>query len=230
MKTLSSAIALFAAVCSASTFAGEAGSQLIKFGAASVSYNNDSTELKDSTGLPLTPAGITASAEDSNVALLEYDYFVTDDWSIQLAAGVPPTVKLTAGGTAAALGNVGETSVLTPAVLGLYHFDLADKLSAYVGAGVNYTKFNDVKIYENYEQAFGGASTGSIDDNIGPVVKLGASYAMNENWSVDLAYSHYWVTSDIEVTTDTPQIGKVTRSISIDADPDIFSMTVGYQF
>lgn len=230
MKTLSSAIALFTALCSASTFAGEAGSHLIKFGAASVSYNNESTELKDNTGMPLTPAGITAGAEDNNVALLAYDYFVTDNWSIQVAAGVPPTVELSAGGTGAALGKVGETTVLIPAVLGLYHLDLTSKLSGYVGAGVNYTKFSDTKIFDNYEQAFGGKSKGSIDDNVGGVIKVGANYAMNENWSVDMAYSHYWVTSDIEVTTDTPQIGDVTRSISVDVDPDIVSLTVGYQF
>ena len=236
MKTLSSAIALCAALCSASTFAAEAGSHLIKLGAGTVSYNNDSTELSDEMGMgtALTPPGITAVAEDHSVTLLTYDYFVTDNWSVQLAAGTPPTVQQSAAGTGAALGKVGETKVLTPAVIGLYHFDLSNKLSGYVGAGVNYAKFTDVEIYESYEHAFGGESEGTIEDSVGGVVKIGANYALNESWSVDLAYSHYWVTSDIEVTTDTPIEGlgnvDVARNISIDVDPDIFSLTVGYQF
>lgn len=231
MKTLSSAIALCAALCSASTFAAEAGSHLIKMGAGTVSYNSESNELSDNMGMgtALTPAGITAIADDHSVTLFSYDYFITDNWSVQFAAGTPPTVKQVATGTAAALGEVGESKALTPAVIGLYHFDLGSKLSAYVGAGVNYAKFMDVEIYESYEHAFGGESEGTVEDSVGGVVKIGANYALNESWSVDLAYSRYWVTSDIEVTTDTPQIGDVTRSISIDVDPDIYSLTVGYQ-
>jgi len=236
MKKLSSAIALLAALSSTSTFAAEAGSHIIKFGAGLANYNSESTELSDDMGMgtALTPAGVTAVAEDHSVTLITYDYFLTDNWSVQFAAGTPPTVQQTAAGTGAALGKVGETKAMTPAVIGLYHFDLGNKLSAYVGAGVNYTKFMDVEIYESYEHAFGGESKGSIDDSVGGVVKVGANYALTDKWSVDLAYSRYWITSDIEVTTDTPIQGMgnvdVARNISIDVDPDIYSLTVGYQF
>ncbi|WGL15879.1 outer membrane beta-barrel protein [Microbulbifer bruguierae] len=230
MKLPMSAVALFAGLCTAlagtAAMAGEAGTSLVKVGAASVVYNNKSTELRGD----LTPEGITAAAEDHTVASFTYDYFVTDNWSVQFAGGLPPTVTLKATGTATELGQVGESKALLPAVVGLYHLDFTDRLSGYLGAGLNFSRFTDSKIYESYETAFGGESKGKIEDAVGGVFKVGASYALNDNWMVDAAYSRYWITADAKVTTATPGVGDVTRSISVDVDPDIFSLSVGYKF
>ncbi|WP_226664711.1 OmpW/AlkL family protein [Microbulbifer aggregans] len=226
MKKLTGAVVLFTALCGTTGVAGEAGTSVVKLGTASVSYNNNSTELSGD----FTPPGVTAVAEDHNVAAFMYDYFVTDNWSVQLAAGLPPTVKLSAAGTGADLGQVGEAKAMFPAVIALYNIDLSNKFSAYIGAGVNYTKFVDSKIYDSYETAFGGESEGKIEDSVGGVFKIGGSYAVNDNWMVDVAYARHWITADAKVTTSTPGIGDVERSISVDVDPDIISFAVGYKF
>ncbi|HEY8569237.1 OmpW family outer membrane protein, partial [Microbulbifer sp.] len=64
----------------------------------------------------------------------------------------------------------------------------------------------------------------------GGVFKVGGSYALSDLWLVDVAYARHWITANAKVTTSTPGVGDVARTISVDVDPDIVSVAVGYRF
>lgn len=206
--------------------AGSAGTQIVKGGYAYTAYHSKSGELSGD----LTPAGVTAKADNHGVAALTYEYFITDNWSLQFAGGYPPTVKLIAKGTGSALGEVGETKALFPALIGLYNYDVSKSVTIYGGAGINYTHYVDSKTYASYDNAFGGSSRVDIDDSLGGVVKVGFSIHLDDSWLVDFAYSKYWIAADATIKTATPGVGDISRSIDLDVDPSIFSVMLGYKF
>ncbi|MBV7316564.1 OmpW family protein [Shewanella sp. NIFS-20-20] len=226
MKNIIIALTLGWGCISTYSLAADAGAQVIKGGYGYVNYHSNSGELAG----PSTPAGVFAEAKNHGVIALAYDYFVTGDISIQLAAGIPPTVKLVALGAGAALGEVGETTALYPAILGLYHLDITPKLDVYAGGGINYTKYVKSKTYASYNAAFGGPSQVDIDDSWGAVAKLGVSYQINPQWLVDFSYSRYWIRADANITTDTAGVGALSRSINLDVDPDVWVLMVGIKF
>ncbi|MEE4277320.1 MAG: OmpW family outer membrane protein [Halieaceae bacterium] len=204
----------------------EKGTQIVKSGYAYTQYNNSSSELSG----PATPGGITAEAKDHGVLALTYEYFVTDHWSLQLAGGLPPTVKLVALGTAAQLGEVGETTAVFPGFMALYNHNFGNNFTVYGGGGFNYTLFTDSDTFANYDEAFGGNSRVDIDDSFGGLLKVGASYHLNDRWLLDVSYSRYWITADATITTDTAGVGDIARTIEVDVDPNVYSVLIGFKF
>lgn len=220
------AVAGLAAVVSMQSAYAES-KQNIQFGIGYASYNNDSSEL---TGAA-TPPGVTAEAVDGGTAAIVYERYLTNNWTVQLAGGVPPEVDLKATGSAAALGVIGSAKAWYPAALAMRKFRVNNQLSLHAGAGLNFTHFSHRKIKDNYTTTFSGTSSSSeIDNSVGPVIKLGASMNLNKSWFMDLSYSRYWITADATVTTATPGAGDIARKISVDVDPDVLSLTVGYRF
>lgn len=213
-------------ITSHQAMAASAGTQIVKGGYAHVGYHSQSGELSGD----LTPGGVLAEAADHGVAALTYEYFITDNWSLQLAGGYPPTVALVAKGTGSALGEVGETKTLFPALIGLYNYDVNKTVTVYGGAGINYTHYVDSKTYASYDNAFGGKSSVDIDDSFGGVVKVGFSIHLDETWLVDFAYSKYWISADATIKTATSGVGDVSRTIDLDVDPSVFSVMLGYKF
>lgn len=200
----------------------------VRIGYADIQFNTDSADM---TGMPgTTPANVQSEIRDSSTLALVYERRLDGPWSLVLQAGSPPVIDFDGSGVAAPLGKVGSARAWFPAVLLAYNFEVLG-LGPYLALGVNYTWFSEEKITTAYNTAFGGtSSTSKLDDSFGGVAKIGVDIPLADNWSAGFAYTRYWIDTTATIKTQTPGIGEVKRKIDIEADPDVYSFTVGYSF
>jgi outer membrane protein len=201
----------------------------IQLGYAHIGFNTKSGDL---TGPPgTTPPGVQADLKDASTLAVVYERRISGPWSVVVQGGTPPVIKLMGAGTAAALGQVGTVRAWFPAVLAKYTFDGPWGTRPYVGAGVNYTFYTDEEVHNSYTGAFGGtSSTAEMKSSWGYVAKVGVSVPIGRDWFVDASYSRYGISTTATVTTATPGVGNITRTVDVRADPGIFGLTVGLRF
>jgi outer membrane protein len=158
-------------------------------------------------------AGGSVDVSNEIVPEVDFSYFVTDNIAFELiAATTRHSVTWTPSGT-----SLGKVSLLPPTLTAQYHFMPKEKLSPYVGAGLNYTFFYN-------EDAPGGAIT-SVDykNHIGYALQAGVDYALGGAWSLNLDVKKIFLRTDVSVNS-----GAVTAKV--DLDPWIVGLGVGYRF
>lgn len=218
-----------ALACATAGAQAEGTEHVLKAGFARIAFNAKSGDLVGPPGT--TPPGIQADLRDANTFALVYERKLSGPWSIILQGGTPPVVKIFGAGNAAALGQVGTTRAWFPAVVANYTFDGPWGTRPYVGAGVNYTFFTEGRVEPTYTGAFGGSSsTAKLKSSWGPVLKLGVEFPMGPKWVIDAAYSRYGISTTATITTATPGVGDIVRTIDVKPDPDVFGLLLGYRF
>src|SRR5262249_31412243 len=141
------AIALALAAASATTAARAEDAVLansVRIGAYCLAYD---TTADDITG-PYVPPGVNVKVKDVLTPYFAYVRRLSNHFSVELAAGLPPLTK-TEGKGPAKLGSVpyngqviSTARWLAPTLLLVYNFrDESAKLRPYIGAGINYTRF-----------------------------------------------------------------------------------------
>ncbi|MGX1196867.1 OmpW family protein [Parvibaculum sp.] len=163
----------------------------------------------DSASIPGEP-----DVSNEYVPELDFTYFITDNVALELiAATTRHDVKWNIGGTQLDLGKV---NLLPPTLTVQYHFMPKERLSPYVGAGLNYTIFYN-------EDA--GSSITSIDyeNSLGYALQAGVDYALDDNWSLNLDVKKLWLDTDVKING-----GAVTANVNL--DPWIVGVGVGYRF
>ncbi|TFY85106.1 OmpW family protein [Pseudomonas kairouanensis] len=200
----------------------------VRIGYADIQFNTDSADM---TGPPgTTPDHVKAVIRDSETLALVYERKLQGPWSLVFQVGAPPVIHFDGAGSAASLGKVGSAHAWFPAVLLAYNFKVFG-LEPYVAVGANYTWFSEGKMTSAYTRAFGGTSSrSSLDDSFGAVAKVGVDIPVADHWSIGLAYTRYWIDSTATIKTQTPGVGEIKRKIDIEANPDVYSFTVGYRF
>ena len=198
----------------------------LKLGYAKLNFSVASGELSGE----FTAPGLTADAPNTGTLAFTYDYHLTPRWSLQLAGGVPPEVDLQGLNEGAFLGVLGAAKAAFPAVIGLYHVNFGDN-DFYLGAGVNYTVFYEAQASDFYTQIVEGETT-SVDvaDSFGGVLKIGYAYQLTPALKLDFSFAKYWVTADVSLTTQTPEIGAIERKVSVDLDPNALFVMLSYDF
>ena len=105
----------------------------------------------------------------------------------------------------------------------LYYFDSASDIKPYVGVGINYTIFFD-EDFKNTPKSLGFSEL-ELDSSFGISVQIGADYQLDDKWHVN-ASARY-----IDIGTEANfKIGDVKGSASIDVDPMVYSIMLGYKF
>ena len=201
----------------------------LQLGVAQAMFNVDSGNMWGPAGT--TPGGIKTDVKDKTVLAFVYERRIVGPWSVQIQGGMPPVLSLQGAGTAAAMGTIGSVRAWFPSVVGTYTWDATPSLALHAGAGLHYTFFTDGSANSTYNKGFGGTSSrAKFKSDLGPVVKLGATWSFDKNWFADLSYSRYWIKTTATITTTTPGVGDITRKIKATTDPDVVSFTVGYRF
>jgi len=215
--------------CTGSHAQAEDTDNTLKIGYASIGFNTKSGDLSGPPGT--TPSGIQADLKDARTLALVYERRISGPWAVVVQAGTPPVVKIDGAGTGATLGSVGTAKAWFPAVLATYTFTGPSGIRPYVGAGVNYAFFTDRQVSAAYTGAFGGTSSSSkLENSWGAVVKLGVEFPIAKNWVIDMGYSRYSIETTATITTTTPGVGDIARTIKVKADPGAFGLLVGYRF
>ena len=201
----------------------------IQIGYGYIGFNTKSGDLTGPAGT--TPPGIQADLKNASTLAVVYERHISGPWSVVFQGGTPPMIKIMGAGNAAALGQVGKARAWFPGLLAQYTFQGPWGTRPYVGAGVNYTTYTDEQVGDNFTGAFGGTnSTARLKSSWGYVAKIGVSVPIGRDWFVDGSYSRYDISTTATVTTTTPGVGNITRTVDVKADPGVVGLTVGYRF
>lgn len=136
-------------------------------------------------------------------------YFFTPNLAIDVLGGLPFKHDIKLNGS-----KIGSTKQLPPIVSLQYHFAPEARLRPFVGVGLNYTYFFDEKL-DN------GADL-ELSDSWGAAFQVGLDVALDDNWTLggDVRYAKI----DTDVKVNGVEVG------SVDVDPTVYSLNLGYRF
>jgi len=200
----------------------------VRLGAYFISYASTASDLSG----PFTPPGINLRVGDVTTPYLAYLRSVAPHWTLELAAGVPPTTH-TYGKGPATVGSVpfdgqevATAKWFSPSLLLEYKFlDPSRAFQPFVGAGINYTRFYDLNSTPAGDAANGGPTRITLSSSIGPAATVGASYRITREISVMASYSVAGINSDYRSDT-----AGVVRTTTVHFNPRTWVAAVGYSF
>ncbi len=202
LAALAAAAATLAPVVAQAAPADGSGPWLVRARALHLDSAN-----KDTTGLNL-------SVNNKTFIEVDISYFFSPNWAAELVLTVPQKHTLSSNGA-----KIGTLKHLPPTLLGQYHLDGLGALRPYVGAGINFTNFSDVK----FEPAVVTALRPNVKrTSVGLALQAGFDYALGGGWLVNVDVKKLRL--DTDVTSGGSKVGTFTL------DPVLFSVGVGYRF
>ncbi len=205
MKKTLLAMAAVAALTSGAAMAQTAeaaGPFMVRVRAVHIDSQN-----KDSTGLGL-------SINNKWIPEVDVSYFFTPNFAAELILTYPQKHDLRAGGD-----KIGSLKHLPPTLLAQYHFTNMGAFKPYIGAGVNYTRFSNVR----FDPAVAAALSPSIKKNSwGGALQVGFDYALDKNWSLNFDIKKVYISTDVYSAGNKVGTFKV--------DPVLVGVGVGYRF
>jgi outer membrane protein len=209
-RSLSLITLLTLAIVNTTAYAAEKGDWVVRAGPTTVAPNSDSSEVP---GVP----GATVEVGDATALGINFDYFFTDNWAIDVLLATPFTHDINGAGTASSLGKIGEITMLPPTVNAKYQFMPKSKIHPYVGAGLTYFLVLD----ESTSGALSGSSL-NVDNALGYDVQAGVDFMLNKNWLINLDVRYVSLSTDASVDSGP--------SIDVTVDPWVYTLAVGYVF
>ncbi len=215
-------IALSVAAASQSTFAFEQGDIIVRAGLANVSPDDSSSNIFVGADL-----GVDLAVGDDTQLGLNLAYFFTDRLNVEVLAATPFTHDVDFGvSDPLGTGNrLGEVTHLPPTVTVNYYFNApSSAFQPYIGAGLNYTVFFDEEF--TGPNADAGLANLSLDDSWGFAAQVGVDYMISDQWFVN--GSVRWI--DIDTEASFTLNGAPGRVDSIEIDPMVYTLSIGYRF
>jgi len=162
----------------------------------------------------------TASVNTNITPEFDISYFFTDNLAAELVTAYTRH-QVKANGTVLGNLNLGEVSLLPPTLTLQWHFMPNCLIDPYLGSGINYTIFYGVDSgpiaqHIEYENSFGG------------VIQAGLNFNFTDHWHINLDVKKVWIDTDVTVRTNSNSV--VDLKTSVDIDPWIFGLGIGYRF
>jgi len=210
--------------------------------------------------------GTDVKVSNANTLSVTFTHFFDDNWAGTFVGGVPPKFNLYGSGNVIApipvlgsltlinLGLPQNNPVATvrewsPAVQVEYHFGTAqNKLRPFVGAGVSYNFFTNLRLNSNFVNAMQnlgrtlqlgmgqiptgpGRVTAESSSSWTPTATIGASYEVAKNVfaTASVSYLPLKTTSTINIYSQQGQL-LATNKTDIKVDPLVFGLNLGYKF
>ena len=146
---------------------------------------------------------------------LDFTYFFTENFAAELILG---TAKhdVQAINTEAGDVNLGSVWLLPPTLTAQYHFYTSDKkvFKPYIGAGVNYTLFYNVKS--------GDVADVTYDNALGYAAQLGFDLMVDDTFFINVDVKRLFLSTDVSVDASNLAPGLI-----IPAEVDINPWLVG---
>lgn len=165
------------------------------------SANNDST-------------GLDLSINDKVIPEIDFSYFVTPNWAVELVLTYPQKQTIRSGGT-----DIGSLKHLPPTLTAQYHLTTLGTFKPYVGAGLNYTRFSSVR----FDPAVQTALQPSLSKNsFGLALQAGFDYEFMKNtyFNVDV--------KKVQIRTDVSSAGTEVGTFKV--DPWLLGVGIGWRF
>jgi outer membrane protein len=156
-----------------------------------------------------------------------FAYDLNDTWRISFAVlALPFEHDIVGDGAIKGVGKIGSVKQLPPTVLLQYKFlSPQSQLRPYAGAGLSYAYFFDEEgsaTLTALTNPGGLPTTLQTKSKLAPTLQLGAQYAINSKWFVDVNAMKTWLK-----TTATLSTG---QKIDAKLDPLSFDIWIGYRF
>jgi outer membrane protein len=192
----------------------QAQQNVFKIGAIQYTTNSKTSGIQ---GIGVPP-GADAETGDATTLLLTYERLFTPNIGVELVIGIPPKIKAKATGTVAFLGDdILSARNVAPTLIVNYHFGSeGDRFRPYLGAGINYTKFTDVKSRL--------APDVKLGDSTGLVIQAGLDYAIDKNWGV------FGSIARVDTKSKLVAAGSTVLTTEIDFRPVTYSLGLSYKF
>jgi outer membrane protein len=242
-KRAISSVGIAACICSAALIdnanAQSAGSVTLSAGWLHIAPQGDATPLTVESigGLAVNRqlVGTGAHASSTDTVGITTEYYVTDNIGVATLLGLPLKVNLIGDGALQKYGNLGSTRPIPPAIELRYHlFSAESKFRPYLGLGVNYTWFTQVRTTNSQfvtdSLGPGGSARATLSSSWNPVFEVGANYAITKHWSVGTSVNYMPVKTNLtlygQTATGTPIVSRSTLRL----DPLSVFVNVAYTF
>lgn len=153
---------------------------------------------------------------------LDFTYFFTENFAAELILG---TAKhdVQAINTAAGDVNLGSVWLLPPTLTAQYHFYTSDKkvFKPYIGAGVNYTLFYNVKS--------GDVADVTYDNALGYAAQLGFDLMVDDTFFINVDVKRLFLSTDVCVDASNLAPGLIIPA-EVDINPWLVGVGVGMKF
>ncbi|MGF6805525.1 outer membrane protein [Paraburkholderia sp. Clong3] len=242
-RRMVSSAGMAACLCSAALTdnanAQSAGSITLSTGWLHIAPQGDATPLTvESIGgetVNRQLAGSGGHATSTNTVGITTEYYVTDNIGVAMLLGLPLTVNLVGDGTLEKYGNLGSTRPMPPAIELRYHlFSAESKFRPFMGLGVNYTWFTQVRITNSQfvtdSVGPGGSAHATLSSSWNPVFEIGASYAITKHWSVGTSVNYMPVKTHLTLDGHTATGTQIVSKSTLRLDPLSVFLNVAYTF
>jgi len=153
---------------------------------------------------------------------LDFTYFFTENFAAELILG---TTKhdVKAINTAAGDVNLGSVWLLPPTLTAQYHFYTSDKkvFKPYIGAGVNYTLFYNVKS--------GDVAGVDYDNTLGYAAQVGFDLMLDDKFFINVDAKRLFLSTDVTVDASNLAPG-LSIPAEVDINPWLLGIGVGMKF
>ncbi|OAJ61676.1 hypothetical protein A6V36_23260 [Paraburkholderia ginsengiterrae] len=180
-------------------------------------------------------AGTGAHASSTDTAGITTEYYVTDNIGVATLFGLPMKVNLIGDGTLQKYGKLGTTRPMPPAIELRYHlFSAESKFRPFVGLGVNYTWFTQVR--ETNSQFVtdslgpGGSTHATLSSSWNPVFEIGVNYAIAKHWSVGASVNYMPVKTKLTLYGQTAAGTQIVSRSTLRLNPVTVFVNVAYTF
>lgn len=159
---------------------------------------------------------------DTFIPELDFTYFFTEHFAAELILG---TAKhdVKAINTVAGDIDLGSAWLLPPTLTAQYHFYVSDKkiVKPYIGAGVNYTLFYNVKS--------GAVADVKYENSIGYAAQAGIDLNLTDSFFINIDAKRLFLKTDVTVDATNLVAGLVVPA-EVTIDPWLFGIGVGMRF
>lgn len=153
---------------------------------------------------------------------LDFTYFFTEHFAAELILG---TAKhdVKAINTLAGDVNLGSVWLLPPTLTAQYHFYTSDQkvFKPYIGAGVNYTLFYNVKS--------GDVAGVDYDNALGYAAQVGFDLMLDDTFFINLDVKRLFLSTDVTVDASNLAPG-LSIPAEVDINPWLIGVGVGMKF
>ena len=159
---------------------------------------------------------------DTFIPELDFTYFFTEHFAAELILG---TAKhdVKAINTVAGDIDLGSAWLLPPTLTAQYHFYVSDKkiVKPYIGAGINYTLFYDVKS--------GAVADVKYDNALGYAAQMGIDLNLTDTFFINIDAKRLFLKTDVTVDATNLVPGLVVPA-EVTIDPWLFGIGVWMRF
>lgn len=193
----------------------EAGDWVVRVRAINISPNESSGTIGDS--------GSEVAVDSATVPEVDITYMMTPNFGFELVAAVADH-DLAASGGALNGADLGTVSILPPTLVLQWHPFPGGLFDFYLGAGVNYTNFYDYDLSSTLAGI--GVTDIGFDGSFGLAGDVGLSIYFGDSFHLNGDIKYIQISTDAEIKT----ADGVLDTVSVDIDPWVFGVGIGWRF